>query len=367
MTRICLIGADNYLMLNPAENALPVNGEAVQQVLLARAFKSLGLEVTTVVNAIHDDIDETIDGIRVISAFRRRAGLPYFRLFYPRMTGLFRALSRVNADVYIESPAGILTGLAAAYCRKNDRKFIFRAASDVDCIPGRQLINLWRDRKIYEYGLRRANVIAVQSQRQKNLLKQHYGLDSWIVNMALEEPQEDIECERDIDVLWVSNLKQVKRPDRLIELARKLPDIEFTMIGGVVDEEQDLYAITKRDAESLPNLNFLGQVPYDDVNKYIARAKVFVNTSDVEGFPNTFLQAWARATPVISFFDPDDILEGRGLGQSPADEAEMSRVISSLVKDEERRSTIGSTARQFALAEYSATAAAKRYIELSGL
>ena len=44
------------------------------------------------------------------------------------------------------------------------------------------------------------------------------------------------------------------------------------------------------------------------------RAKVLVNTSDVEGFPNSYLQAWIRGVPVVTLIDPDGVIEREGLG-----------------------------------------------------
>jgi len=367
MNRICLVGPDNYLMLNPAANTIPVNGEAVQQVLLARAFRSLDFDVSTIVFGLDKDIDETIDGIRVLSAFKRDTGIPVLRFLHPRATGVIRALNEVDADVYYESPAGALTGLTAAFCQWKNKKFIFRVASDVDCIPGKQIIKYWRDRKLFEYGMRQADVVAVQSNYQAQLLEKHYGLKGDIVNMALEEPEEDLNGRRDIDVLWVSNIKHVKRPDRLIALARQLPQVTFTMIGGVVQHEKGLYAEIEREAASLANVNFLGQVPFDMVNEYAARSKVFLNTSDIEGFPNTFLQAWARKVPVVSFFDPDGIIRSRGLGRRPGNEAEMCEALRELLENESERSRIGEKAHAFAVSQYSAVAAAKHYLELCGL
>ena len=66
---------------------------------------------------------------------------------------------------------------------------------------------------------------------------------------------------------------------------------------------------------SLPNVESLGQVSPAKAQQIIADAAVLLSTSNVEGFPNTFLQAWSSGTPVVSLqIDPDRIIERAGLG-----------------------------------------------------
>jgi glycosyltransferase involved in cell wall biosynthesis len=63
-------------------------------------------------------------------------------------------------------------------------------------------------------------------------------------------------------------------------------------------------------AKDLPNLEVLGFLPLQEVEKHFDRASVFVSTSEAEGFPNVFLQAMRRGIPIVSFVDPDGIIRG---------------------------------------------------------
>jgi glycosyltransferase involved in cell wall biosynthesis len=67
-------------------------------------------------------------------------------------------------------------------------------------------------------------------------------------------------------------------------------------------------------AREIPNVDFKGFLPLSEVDKHFLVAKLLVNTSEHEGFPNTFLQAWSKGVPVVSFVDPDNLITRHNLG-----------------------------------------------------
>ena len=51
-------------------------------------------------------------------------------------------------------------------------------------------------------------------------------------------------------------------------------------------------------------------MPFNRIDTYFQRAKVLVNTSDSEGFPNTFIQACKAGAAILSFnVNPDGFLD----------------------------------------------------------
>lgn len=359
------MGLDNYPVLNPGLGSEYFGGESVQQTLLAKAFAELGYDVFMIVYDYGQPNKEVIDGITVLRCFRESEGVPIFRYIHPRITSVWSAMKEADADIYYQSCAGMRTGLVAYFCKRFNRKFIFRLAHDSDCIPGEQIIPYWRDRKIYEYGLRRTNLTAAQGFRQVELLKKYYGLASTPINMTVQLPDKPVADNlKDIDVLWVNNLREFKRPELVPELAKLLPDYNITMIGGAVPGNDALYQRVRMLAESSDNLDFKGAVAYHDVNQFFSRAKLFVNTSDWEGFPNSFLQAWIRRVPVLSFFDPDGLIQSESLGEVPVDISDMASRCRALLVDDERRRMLANTAEQFAMDNYSPVSVAKEYERL---
>ena len=81
------------------------------------------------------------------------------------------------------------------------------------------------------------------------------------------------------------------------------------MIGGKTIGEPQLYEKVFSFSQEIPNLDFRGFIPYHKVNQYFGRASLFVNTSSIEGFPNTFIQASKNGIPIISLkVNPDNFL-----------------------------------------------------------
>lgn len=358
--KICFVGLDAYPVLNPKSNHHYFGGESVQHTLLAKAFKEIDYEVSLLSLDYGQPRVEEIDGITVYKTFAEGAGLPVLRFVYPKLTSIISALKKADADVYFQSCAGMLTGVVAWFCQKYKRKFIFRLAHDNDCIPQQLIIPNWRDKKLYEYGLKRTDLISAQGVRQYNLMKANYGIESTPINMTVQLPDRAGQ-DKDIDILWVNNIRQFKRPELLPELAKLLPQFQFTMIGGPVPGNETMYESIVSEAEKIDNLRFLGAVPYHEVNSYFDRSKVFVNTSDSEGFPNSFLQAWIRGVPVISFFDPDGLIASERLGEVPENLNDMADKIKTVIGDKELLNALSGKSEKYALDNYSPDVVAKVY------
>jgi glycosyltransferase involved in cell wall biosynthesis len=335
---ICFVGLSNLAVLAPQIDSSGAAGEPVQHTLLATALARRGHRVSMVV-ADHGQLDGAIwDGVQTFKAFARGAGLPVLRFVHPRWTGLNAALSRADADVYYTSCAGGVVGQLAMFCARHGKRLVFRAASDADCMPD-ALISLgrwhWRDKWLYEHGLRRAAAVLVQTSRQQDLMLRNYGVDSSVAGLAIQPGRSERAFgDRDIDALWVSNLRPVKRPDVLLEVADSLPQLAFHMVGGTVPGVVPFFETIKTQATSRSNVTFHGAVPFSDTAAFYSRARVLVNTSDVEGFPNTYLQAWASGTPVVAFFDPDRVIAREGLGVTARNVDQMREAVQLLTSDE---------------------------------
>ncbi len=331
---ICFVGLENLPVLAPEFEQHGIGGAQVQQTLLARALVRRGFPVSMVVGDYGQEDGASWSGVRVYKAYRAREGIPVVRFVYPRWTKLWGALQRAAADIYYLSCAGGQVGQVAMWAARNGRRMIFRIASDTDCEPDRVLISFWRDRKLYEYGLRRAAAILAQSVKQQTLMHRGYGLDSSVASSLVDVPERQLGlAERDISLLWVSNIRQLKRPEAFLELAGRLNPFTATMIGGAQPGEQGFFEDIRARAAHVGNLSFRGRLPYRATNEVFERARLFVNTSEIEGFPNTFLQAWVRGVPVISFLDPDDVIRREGLGCAVTSVDEMASAVRRLLTD----------------------------------
>jgi len=364
--KICIVGLDGYGLLSGEGDLKYIGGETVQHVLLARAWRDLGHDVSMIVFDDGQGASRVVDGIKTIAAHRRHAGLPGLRFFHPRASKLFSALMTADAEVYYQSPAGAFTGITAWFCRLTGKRFIFRIASDSDCEKEHGRLRFWRDRRLYEYGLRHADLVAAQTRVQADMLRENKRLEAPVINMLVEPPRRSpVKVEKDIDVLWLSNLRALKRPELVLEIARQLPQVKFTLAGGPLPGLRGgtYYEDVRAAASRLPNVSMPGAVRYTDSGAWFDRARLFLNTSTIEGFPNTFLQAWLRGVPVVSFFDPDGLIRRLQLGAVARSTDDMRESIRGLLESDVYRENIGQRAHEFASREFT-SAAASRYIEL---
>lgn len=334
--RICFVAPNLYPVLAGARDISVIGGAEVRQSILARAFAAAGCEVSVVTQNFGQPEDETVSGVRVLKTYAPQAGIPVLRYIHPRLSSVLRRLREANADVYYQSSASHLTAVVAWHCRRTGARSIYGGASDTDFMRGQERVKYARDRWLFRWGLEHVDAIVAQTERQAALVRQHYRREASVIPNPYALPARKRAQRADL-VLWVGGIRPVKRPDRFIALARALPQYRFRMIGGAVgdDTEARAYFESIRDqAAAVDNLEFLGFLPLDEAEPHFDEARIFANTSEHEGFPNTFLQAWARGIPIVSFFDAGVRRGGTRPFLWVADEAEAAAGVVRLLADD---------------------------------
>jgi glycosyltransferase involved in cell wall biosynthesis len=329
---ICFVGFENLPVLAPEYRQHLMGGAQMQQTLLAKALVRRGWKVSMVVADYGQEDGACWDGIVTHRAYRFDAGIPVLRFVHPRWTYAWAAMRRANADIYYVSSAGPQLGMAAAFAGRHHRKLVFRIAHDTDCQPDKLLIRYWRDKVLYKFGIRHSDLILAQSNKQQSLMQRHFQLQSKVIPSLVGRT--DVfkpRAQRSIDVLWISNIRQFKRPDLALEFARQEPGIKLHMIGGADPGALPYYEEIRSRAAQLPNVVFHGHQPVETVNERLTEAGVLINTSDSEGFPNTYIQAWARGTPVVTLFDPDDVVARERLGGGAQNLSDMRAAVTQLL------------------------------------
>ena len=338
---ICFVAPYVFPVLANRYESKSVGGAEVQQNTLARGLVARGYAVTVIVNDFKQPDELIIDGIRVIKIKTSKKGLPFIRFIHPGMTSLWHALKLANASIYYQRSASWLTGLTGIFCRHNNRRFIYSVAHDLDLDKRKawSLFNYnlaWRAYYLFQYGIYLTDKIIVQNEMQEKLCISNYGIQPEYIPSCFDVVDQKIES-GEVDVIWVGALREWKRPDLYLELAQKLPQVKFVMIGGadVGIKGEEYFNNIARNAENYANLEFRGFLPFSEADKQIANAKVFVNTSDHEGFPNTFLQSWSRGIPTISFVDCGAYDEIGAIGCIVKCMEEMQVMVERLISDEE--------------------------------
>jgi glycosyltransferase involved in cell wall biosynthesis len=148
---------------------------------------------------------------------------------------------------------------------------------------------------------------------------------------------------------FVGRLTQIKRPDRLLDVAaacvaRKL-DLHFLIAG-----EGELFESSKARAEreELP-VTFLGW--RSDIDQLFAASDMAILTSDNEGIPLTLIQAAFAGIPIVATkvgSIADIVVDGETGFLTSTQAGAMASALSALVTDEELRFELGSVGKAHA-------------------
>ena len=331
---ICFFGLKCYGLLANDEVPKYLGGIERNLVNVARGLANVGIRVAFITFDEGQDAFVDCDGVHVYRAYASGEGLRGIRLVHPKMTRVWQLMSRINARVYLCMGAGIeawIIALACKYFLPGSRS-IFCVASDDNTIQRPAALKSRLERLAYVHSLPWFDVVISQTEQQRQGLKEHHNIESSVIPMpraplaerSFDEIRSGHAADRStsaarFSVLWIGRWVAVKRLEWLLDLASQLPEIDFQVVGKANQGFSEYTDGLNERAAQLPNVRVHGKVTESELIDIYQGCQCLINTSIMEGFPTTFLEAWSIGMPCITTFDPDGIVASKEVGWVAAD------------------------------------------------
>lgn len=357
-TRVCFVSLGLYAYFNP--EATETAGGAERQLYLLSQKLSDWFEMHAVVGDYGQPKREVLDGVVLHRAYSPDQNTS--SLAQPlELVKLGLAMKRADADVYVYRGHPRKAGVVALIARLLRKKFIYNLANDPNVTDQRDSLS-FPFRSLFDWGVKNAKTVIAQTSKQQQLIRERFETDCTVVPNGYPTVNETLSHEERGPAIWVGRFDpNQKRPHLFLDLAERLPDYEFLLIGPEGLDKEYYERVVER-AAVLDNVTYVGPVAPDDIHDYYRQASVLVNTSSHEGFPNTFLEAWRYATPVVSLnVDPARYLNVSLEGYAEGDMEDLETLAGSFLTDTERRRAVGKQSKKSFEAQYSLQTVASRY------
>jgi glycosyltransferase involved in cell wall biosynthesis len=350
--KVCYIAPKAYPVFNPRVGNYFGGANVDLYYLSTEMAKDRDFESSFIVADYGQPDGVVIEGVKLVKALDFNKGP------VSGMARTWQALKRADADIYMMKCASMGVPLVTMFCKLHHRIFVYRLASlfESDGTYARQNPVVGR---LFNWSLRQAAVVFAQNAIDAENLSKTINISSRVIpnghRLSLIKGQK-----RDT-ILWVGRDVRVKNPDRFLELAKAVPNEHFTIVCQTLNNDRHYKDLIEQ-AETIPNLQFVRHVPFDKINDYFQRAKVLVNTSDSEGFPNTFIQACNCGAAILSFnVNPDGFLDTHKCGLCCNGDAARLTYNMRFLLDGDRYVEFGAEARRYSETHHDITKIAGEY------
>ena len=359
---------DNVQPFTLNENAKPIGGTIVEMFSWAHGFRKNGHKVGILTFEGAYKYSESTYNYDLIEPFKIRENKSV-GLKKKDFVRTIIAISKYRPDLIMLEGTIDLVYFFSFISRMLNIKFIYRFASDKDCdervkndLGGFMLL-------LFNLSLRVLNYISTQNKYQFEKLEKRFPnkkiflhYNPVIINYDLKIPGKK---ERSY-IAWIGNFRKEKNLKSLYDSATRCQEVQFKVAGTNMpeaDEETKKYVSLLK---QLPNVSFEGYIKRSDISNFLSKAYALLNTSHLEGFSNTFLEAWAVGTPVIStvFVNPDNIIIEKSIGIIAKDFNEIPFCIEELInKSDEEYSLLTERCRRYLIENHDPEKVAKQFID----
>ena len=355
--RICFVSLKAYPLFNPSVEAIFGGAEVDLYLLATELAKDKNFEVSFVVGDYGQDHVEIRENVTLIKSANVSKNL------FLGSRKIWSALKKADADIYMDEACSLGTALYALFCKKNDRKFVYRTAHTREC-DGTYFRQYAFRGKAVLWAFRSAHKLLVQNEIDSENLFRTTQLPSTVICGTMRLPE--IRHQDRDTILWVARSAGVKQPELFFKIAKEIPEEHFTMICPKATGD-DRYDKLIAKAETIKNLEFIQGVHFHGLDSFFARARIFVNTSESEGFPNTYIHACKCAIPILSLkVNPDGFLDKHQCGMCANNDWNRFKDMLNKLLEPETNNFYGGNGRRYVEETHDIRKIAEKYKEIFG-
>lgn len=317
----------------------PTGGAAVRQYAILQGLVGLNQRVGVMTWKGAGEIVGTQLEVDWLECYDPHVGIKNLRVFYLQIPALYRAIKSYKPDYLLTKAVSLTTGMTAFAGMLLRVPFVYIATSNKD--SDARFDNYFKTsvKLSSRFAMNSAKMIVCQNEYQYHNFKKRYP-DKKISIMhnpfyfpgslpiILKKSQREY-------IAWVANFADVKNLPAAYDIVKQLPNVKFKFAGSSHPKSSEKTHRALELLKKCPNVELMGHLDRNHIIDFLSKAYALFNTSHLEGFSNTFLEAFAAGTPVVTRkdIDPDNLIATNNIGRIVNNYCEIPEAIVSLIQD----------------------------------
>lgn len=316
-------------------------GACIRQYALANGLKGIDQTVGILTWKGANHYVGELSPFDLVESYPKSGGIRILRVYYYYYRLMLKAIKAYQPDFIFVKGCSIFNGLLAHISKNTGVPLIYLVTNDKDADERYKKYRAFISQKAYEYSLKIVKGVVCQNRYQLQAFKNKMPNNSYLLMHNPYYSDDDLpKVGRYVDrgyIAWLGLFSDQKNLPGLLEIVKAMPQMKFK-IAGESTKKKYVDPTTQsalKELQGCNNVEFVGFLTRKQVLPFLSKAYLLLNTSHYEGFSNTFLEAFAAGTPVVTRedIDPDDLIKNNNLGKIVSSYDHCPEAIDSLIND----------------------------------